>query len=63
MNDKLNGQVRAALTAIAGILVSVGWANESVATGIVSVGMYVVAAVWSWQSKKKNPLTRINHGP
>ncbi len=49
----LDGQIRAALSAIAGAAVTGGLISESV--GAVSIGIlsYLIPAAWSWVSNKK----------
>lgn len=55
MDQKLQGQIRAALAAIAGIAVTLGWVDAETAGWIVGVGLYAIVSLWSWKSKKKTP--------
>lgn len=52
MDQKIQGQIRTALAALAGIAVSVGWIDAELAGTIVGIGLFVTTSLWSWLSKK-----------
>ena len=52
MNQKLQGQIRTALAALAGIAVTIGWIDAELAAGIVGGGMLLITSLLSWKSKK-----------
>jgi len=52
MDQKLQGQIRTAIAALAGVAVTIGWIDAELAAGIVGAGMFLITSLWSWKSKK-----------
>lgn len=55
MNQKLMGQIRTILAALAGMAFAFGWIDQATADWLVGVGMFFFAAWWSWTSKTPLP--------
>lgn len=53
MDQKVQGQLRAAIAAIAGIAIYKGYITEEAAGWVIGIGMYCITSLWSWISKKK----------
>lgn len=52
MDQKLQGQIRTALAALAGVAITLGWTDEETAGTITGIGMLLITSLWSWKSKK-----------
>lgn len=52
MDQKLQGQIRTLLAALAGISATLGWTSAEQSGIIVGAGMLLVTSLWSWKSKK-----------
>lgn len=52
MDQKIQGQIRTALAALAGIAVYKGTISAEAAAYIVGAGMLAITSLWSWKSKK-----------
>ncbi len=52
MDQKLQGQIRTLLAALAGISATLGWTSTAQSGIIVGAGMLLVTSLWSWKSKK-----------
>ena len=52
MDQKVQGQIRTALAALAGIAVYKGWIDTETAAWAVGVGLFSITSLWSWLSKK-----------
>jgi len=52
MDQKLQGQIRTLLAALAGIAVTLGWTDEQLAGTVIGIGMLLITSLWSWKSKK-----------
>ena len=52
MSQEVQGQIRTILAFIGGVAVSRGWIDSETMLGIVGGVTAIVAAVWSWRSKK-----------
>lgn len=49
---EIDGQIRTIISAGAGFLVAKGWIASSFVEPITGVVMLILAAAWSWYSKK-----------
>jgi hypothetical protein len=52
MDQKLQGQIRTALAALAGVAITLGWTDAETAGTIVGIGTLLLTSLWSWKSKK-----------
>lgn len=52
MDQKIQGQIRTALAALAGVAVTLGWTSAETAGTITGIGMLLITSLWSWKSKK-----------
>lgn len=55
MNQKMKGQIRTILAALAGMAFAFGWIDQAAADWLTGVGMFIFAAWWSWTSKTPLP--------
>ena len=51
LTEKLSGQIRHILTAVAGVAVQRGWLNSESVPYVVGLIVYLIGGGWSWISK------------
>lgn len=51
-SPEVDGQIRTIISAASGFLVAKGWISSSFVEPITGIVMLVIAAAWSWYSKK-----------
>ncbi len=51
--EQIYGLVRHGLTAVGGVLVTLGYIDEDIIPEVVGAVMTLVGIVWSYQAKKK----------
>ena len=51
--EQIYGIIRHGLTAVGGVLVTLGYIDEDIIPEVIGVVMTLVGVIWSYQDKKK----------
>ncbi len=51
--EQIYGLIRHGLTAVGGVLVTLGYINEDIIPEVIGAVMTLVGVIWSYQDKKK----------